>query len=945
MAIPVYCTNCNRQFSVDDSMEGKQGKCPGCQILLQFPFRPNPNPAPQQAVNQTTASHAQSTSSKPPAPVRNPQVQGKNASQVGQPKRRPLPQAKPISSSTPTVATPPTAQPSKPAPGPVANPSSSPNTPTTSAEVPVARTIAIGEKAKARGLVPPPQTQPALATPAQAPLSQASPPSPSSPSPRPQAPRPQAPVRPASSPGLLDVPIQTQTRQPSRRELQATILRGLEGRIQDVELTSDYRFGTFLVVCVMIAMLLLYLLMVVGAGLFILWYVKFGIEAVQGRSGSEGGVFLVILYFLPLSVAVLMFFALLRPLFGRFDRDERIRTLTRQSDPLLYAFVERVAVAVGAPVPAKINVDTDVNASASFQGGMFNPARNELVLTLGLSLVIGLNTRQFAGVLAHELGHFTQQSSIRMTALVIRISSWFARAADSDYWDQMFAKTARNTGGKLYAFIVLLRLAMKVPQWTLRGLLMLTYLVCGYMFRQREFDADRFETRVGGSACFESTTRRLEVLSVAYRGAIDDLQYGHGEGRLGDNLPLLVLSNAKQLPKKVHKALRKHVEDSKTGLFDSHPCPRERIENAWKEQSPGIYRVELPAHLLFSNFLGLARNCTWDFYRGIFGPKFKQSDMHPIGDLLERIEQEEQAYKTLRRYYQGTFSVLRPVRLRGSSVDEPTDVRATVTALKNSRQTVLATAEAHRNVLKRYDQADTLVIEATQAGALFRAGFRVGRNEFSVSMRSIDQANDVKRQAVARMNGACRELVQYEEAFSIRLWTALQLMHVEKVAARLENAQKLHDECHQLVDALAFLNGKSEDLLQLRNSHAALRSLFMQLKGHERDQQLIREILRETKDVFDRLAQLRQSLAMVRYPFDHAKGNITMAEYALEEMPDRENPFHIYEAAEQFGMAMSAFYPRLAGRLAVMAEKVENLIGLFPLAEPPEENEDEEDGG
>lgn len=923
VAIPVYCTNCNRQFSVADSMEGKQGKCPGCQILLQFPLRPNP--APQPPVAQPPSFPANAPKPKSPLQAQKPPGQEKTASQTGRQKRRSLPQAQPISqSTTPAMTRPPQPESPQAVPPPDAKPTSPTNRPVSASGVPIARTIAVGEKAKAYTT---PQT--AGAPPAQTTRS-------------PTSRQPQGPVATAPTPGLLDVAVQSQARQPSRQELQASILRGLEGRIDDVELTSDYRFGTFLVVSAMIAMVAIYLLLVVGAGAFIVWYVMYGFHAIQNTEGSGEGVFFSVLYFIPLCVAVLTFFALVRPLFGRFDRDERIRTLTRQSDPLLYAFVERVAVAVGAPMPARINVDTDVNASAGFQGGLFNPSRNELVLTLGLSLIVGLNTRQFAGVLAHELGHFTQKSSIRMTALVIRISTWFSQAADPDYWDDMFAKTARSTGGRFFLLVYLIRMAMKVPQWTFRGLLMLTYLVCGYMFRQREFDADRFETRVGGSACFESTTRRLEVLGVAYRGAIDDLQYGHGEGRLGDNLPLLVLSNAKQLPTKVHKALRKHVEESKTGLFDSHPCPRERIENAWREKTPGIYRVELPAHLLFSNFLGLARNATWDFYRGIFGPKFKQSDMHPIGDLLERIEQEEQAYKTLRRYYQGTFSVLRPIRLRGSSVDAPADVGSTVTALKNARQTVMATAEAHRNVVKRYDQADTLVIEATQARALFRAGFRVRKNDFSVPMRNVDQANDVSRQANARMNSACRELVQYEEAFSIRLWTALQLMHVEKVAARLENAQKLHEECHRLVDALAFLNGKSDDLLQLRNTHAALRSLFMQLRGHERDQELIREILRETKDVFERLARLRQSLAMVMYPFDHAKGNITMAEYALEEMPNRENPFHIYEAAEQFGMAMSAFYPRLAGRLAIMAEKVENLIGLTPLPEPPEEEEDEE---
>ncbi len=936
MPIPVYCTNCNRQFEVADSLEGKQGKCPGCQILLQFPMRPKA--PPQQPAAQAPAPTGQVT--KPPTQAKKPQSRQATTPRTGSQKRRSLPQAQAIDQKPTPQAPPPTAKPKAKKPATTTTPAQGTSAPPAKRpavqpdDIPVARTVAVGKKVKAKGASQTPSIP-------QAPSPTAKPQAPATRSQTVSPKLPSAPAAPTPAPIPQGPASRPQARQPTRQELQTTILRGLEGQIDDVELTSDYRFGMFLVACMMIAMVIVYLLMVVGAGLLAIWYIKFGIDSLHNAQPSGELVFLFLLYFIPLIVAAPILFALLRPLFGRFDRDERVRTLTRQSDPLLYAFVERIAVAVGAPMPSRINVDTDVNASAAFQTGLFNPSRNELVLTLGLSLIVGLNTRQFAGVLAHELGHFTQQSSIRLTSLVIRVSGWFAQVADSEDWDYKLSRLARGLGGLSLA-VHAIRLAMKIPQWILRGLLMLTYLVCGYMFRQREFDADRFETRVGGSVCFESTTRRIEVLSVSYRRAIDDLQYGHGEGRLGDNLPLLVLSNAKQLPKKIHKALRKHVDESKTGVFDSHPCPRERIENAWLEKSTGIYQVEYPAHLLFSNFLGLARNATWDFYRGIFGPKFKQSEMHPIGDLLERIEQEEQAYKTLRRYFQGTFTTLRPIRLRGSSVDEPDNVQATVTALKNSRQTVMATAEAHRAVMKRYDKADTHVIEATQAQALFRAGFRVRNDDFSVPMRNIDQANQVRQQALGQMNGACRELVQYEEAFSIRLWTALQLMHVEKVALRLEDSQKLHEECHQLVDALAFLNGRSEDLLQLRNAHSALHSLFNQLRGHERDQDLIREILRETKDVFERLAQLRQSLAMVMYPFDHAKGKMTMADYALEEMPDRENPFHIYEAADQFGMAMSAFYPRLAGRLAIMAEKVETLLGLPALPEPPEEEDDDE---
>lgn len=760
------------------------------------------------------------------------------------------------------------------------------------------------------------------------------------PSPAAATPVPSAGVRPdaATTPGLLDVGPQADGSQPSRKELQRQILTGLGGRIEDVELTSDYKFGATLLACVMVALVIIYILMTVGAGVFIAWFSLVAVNSLrEAAAAGRGVIFPALVYFALWTAAVLMFVALVRPLFARGDGDERRRTITRDSDPLVHHFVERIAAAVGAPVPSRIDVNTDVNASAGFRGGLFRPSQSELVLTLGLSLVAGLNSQQFAGVLAHELGHFTQKSSVRLTMLVKRISMWMGWASSSAYWDYKLAQF----GGCLFLITFPARLLMRVPQWILRGLMMLSYLVCGYMVRQQEYDADRFETRVSGSACYETTARRLEVLGVAYRQSIGQLQFNHTEGRLGDNLPLLVLSNARQLPEKVHRELRRHIAKGKTGLFDSHPCARERIEAARKENSPGIYHVDLPAHLLFTNFLGLARNATWDFYRGIFGPSFQQSEMHPIGDLLERIEQEENSYKTLHRYFQGTFSVLRPIRLQGSTVDVPKDVKEAVAAMQRAREKVVSIAEAHRAVLKRFRKNDMLIVESTQARELLRSGFRVRKSDFSVPLGNIDTVTDVRRQAVHRMNGVCRELVQYEEAHSIRLWSALQLMHVEKVAGRMGGAGKLRSECSKLVSALAFINGKSEDLIQMRNTHAGLQALFTKL-GSLHKQDLVNELVREIKDVYQRLARLRESLLLVGYPFDHANRGTTMADYALPAMPERDDIIQIYQAAEQLGMAMVSFYPRLAGRLAIMAEQVETLFGLAPLPEPPEE-EDEED--
>src|SRR5690606_23001826 len=115
----------------------------------------------------------------------------------------------------------------------------------------------------------------------------------------------------------------------------------------------------------------------------------------------------------------------------------------------------------------------------------------------------------------------------------------------------------------------------------------------------------------------------------AYQGALSDLGGFHREGRLGDNLPKLILLNVDQLPEKIHAKIDEMILESKTGLFDTHPSDRERIASASLEKTDGIFQLRLPAAHLFKRFDFLSRAVTWDFYREIFGEALKKSDLHP----------------------------------------------------------------------------------------------------------------------------------------------------------------------------------------------------------------------------------------------------------------------------------------------------------------------------
>ena len=90
-------------------------------------------------------------------------------------------------------------------------------------------------------------------------------------------------------------------------------------------------------------------------------------------------------------------------------------------------------------------MDCAVNASAGFMHGPFSVFRRDLVLTIGLPLVAGLSAREFAGVLAHEFGHFAQGGGLRLTGIVRGVNAWFGRVVyERDEWDVKLERWARD---------------------------------------------------------------------------------------------------------------------------------------------------------------------------------------------------------------------------------------------------------------------------------------------------------------------------------------------------------------------------------------------------------------------------------------------------------------------------------------------------------------------
>jgi hypothetical protein len=301
----------------------------------------------------------------------------------------------------------------------------------------------------------------------------------------------------------------------------AEILAAFRGEIRPVRPTLLYRLWILIVAATMVLLPIIYVA-IVGLVIFAVGlHAVYDVAIFQGVRNAKAA---FLLYVGPLIVGGVVVAFMLKPLFARPGKRPKTRALDPSKEPLLFAFVDGVCTSVGAPTPARVEVDCELNASARRESGALSIFNNELVLTIGLPLVAGLGLKQFAGVLAHEFGHFSQGAGMRLSNLIWTVNAWFARVVyERDEWDETLAAWSSSDNGYEMALGGLARAAVWLTRRILWVLMFIGHAVSGFLSRQMEFDADRYQSRMVGGEVFAETMRRVRELALASQGADADL--------------------------------------------------------------------------------------------------------------------------------------------------------------------------------------------------------------------------------------------------------------------------------------------------------------------------------------------------------------------------------------------------------------------------------------
>lgn len=712
------------------------------------------------------------------------------------------------------------------------------------------------------------------------------------------------------------------------------LLAPLATPIQPVESNPLYGVSAVLVAAAIMLLPLAYLLLV-GAVLAasLIWL----------AAGVTSGVGFFVFHLLPSLFGLLFVFFLIKPFLAPPEWSSVKFSLDREREPRLFAFVEQVAKAVGAPPPVRIDVASDANASASFRQGMGSFfAGDDLVLTIGLPLAAAMNVRELTGVLAHEFGHFTQKSGMRLQFLIRYINYWFERVvAERDAWDARLDYWIDVLPGRLAAIPWLLKLCVFLSRLVLSLLLKAAAFLSSHFSRQMEFDADRHQLRLCGTDSFIQCEYELRFLGAAQSFAFQDIQQSWTEGRLSDDWPALVVANIDWFRRKPEAVdfIRKDVQEAKTAWWDTHPASAERIAMAQREAAGGQFHVQAPARLLFNDFGGLCKAVSLDFYRELIEEEITASNLVPAAQLYQEQVATIEARETLLRFFQGKVLGRHEIFLPDNTEQPVPEFAAGLRGVRSYREQMLLGLERLSTAVQRFSDADDRVRQLSIAVILQDCGFRFDPKAFELPSSKRAVILHHKEQAANERKRELQRLEEHLQDGRNRMVLALRLLHNPEMAARIDDIESLRQRTANFLAIMKSLEAIWPQVLRLREAYNMLGALLGICEEGDGGKEVIQQIERISNVCYDSLQFILNAMNAVSYPFSHAKGNISIAAFLLKESPDKTNPIEVLLASEQAVEQLVELYYRLFSQMAVAAETVESTIGLDPLPTPKDETQ------
>lgn len=198
-------------------------------------------------------------------------------------------------------------------------------------------------------------------------------------------------------------------------------------------------------------------------------------------------------------LGLLVLFFLLKFLIKSHKNDlSQLIEIRKVDEPKLFEFIEGIVSQVGTKFPKKIYLTGDVNASVFYDSSfwsMFLPIEKNL--QIGLGMVNSVTKSEFAAILSHEFGHFSQKT-MKIGSYVYHVNQViFNLLYDNESYNNL-AHNFGNSHGFLSYFVWVAIKITEGMQWILKHIYKILNKNYLSLSREMEFQADEIAAHLMG---------------------------------------------------------------------------------------------------------------------------------------------------------------------------------------------------------------------------------------------------------------------------------------------------------------------------------------------------------------------------------------------------------------------------------------------------------------
>ena len=226
-------------------------------------------------------------------------------------------------------------------------------------------------------------------------------------------------------------------------------------------------------------------------------------------------IFIVMLVIGICLLALMLGIYLIKPLFSFRKNTKATRVEVFESEcPALFAMIKSLANNTKCQMPKHVYLSPDVNACVFYNTSfwsIFFPVRKNL--EIGLGLFDGTSVDEVKSIIAHEFGHFSQNSMKIGSTVYVTNTVLYNLILTDDFWDKWLDKWCMMDTAIIRYFGIMTRgltnlikrLTVYVYHFVQKGYLKLS--------RYMEYDADNIACQCVGTDIFISALCKVEVLA------------------------------------------------------------------------------------------------------------------------------------------------------------------------------------------------------------------------------------------------------------------------------------------------------------------------------------------------------------------------------------------------------------------------------------------------